>query len=56
MWGKKITSHCFLLGFLFESVGLNVWCVLFVKLSFIIETYGNVFFIKHLASSLCLFQ
>lgn len=45
---KKITSHCFLLGFLLESVGLNALCATFVKFSLIIEADGNVFFIKHL--------
>lgn len=47
--GEKITSHCFLLGFLLESVGLNVLCATFVKFSLIIEAEGNVFFINHLA-------
>ncbi len=34
---EKITSHCFLLCFVSESVGLNVFSAKFVKFSLIIK-------------------
>lgn len=43
---KKKTSHCFLLCFVLESVGLNVFSARFEKFSLIIEADENVFFIK----------
>lgn len=43
---EKITSHCFLLCFVLESVGLNVFSAKSEKFSLIIEVDGNVFFHK----------